>query len=172
MTIWGVGPRLFIHTAWLSAPLWFLNSKWPEKFSLDFLPSAVLYCIGGTLVLCGILAINLSSISIRKCFKAGELCESGAYRFCRNPIYAAWILLVLPGLVLFLKSALLLLVCRVSPSDKKGRGIPGKCLWGEISEVSGADRIAFPEVCQESLAFFPGFAAVRHNTAELYLNGN
>lgn len=62
-----------------------------------------------------LLAVGLpfwfvSAITLKKTFADKKLSTSGVFGLCRNPIYAAWVLFLVPGVLLFFLNPLLLLI--------------------------------------------------------------
>jgi len=58
--------------------------------------------IGGLLILCGLGLHGWSLITLRQWWVENQLCTRGPFRFVRHPMYAAWISLIAPGVVLIL----------------------------------------------------------------------
>jgi protein-S-isoprenylcysteine O-methyltransferase Ste14 len=54
----------------------------------------------------GIPIFLIPELTIVKYFQKGELCKEGVYSFMRHPIYGAWIVFIVPGIVLIFGSIL------------------------------------------------------------------
>jgi len=58
--------------------------------------------IGGLLILCGLGMHAWSFMTLRQWWVESQLCTRGPFRFVRHPMYAGWINLIAPGVVLLL----------------------------------------------------------------------
>lgn len=103
MTIWGIGPRIFLHTAWISSPIVAVHILLADRLRADVPPAVWWYVVGGAMMVLGLAGVRLGSHYVRRHWRQGQLCTTGPYRWCRNPLYASWILLVVPGLMLVLR---------------------------------------------------------------------
>lgn len=108
LDIWGIGPRIAASGILsFSATLIFgFEAGHPGYW---FLPVTVASVLGIALVITGIYfwldAVRLISTQ----FKAGVLITGGAYRFVRNPMYAGFIVFIVPGISLILNNPLIIL---------------------------------------------------------------
>jgi protein-S-isoprenylcysteine O-methyltransferase Ste14 len=64
------------------------------------LPRAV-EMAGAVLMAIGLVLWAAGVVTLTKAYNSDQLVTSGAFALVRHPIYAAWIVLVLPGLALF-----------------------------------------------------------------------
>jgi len=110
MTIWGIGWTLVLTGVPFAVVIGYLNSRFLPNLRLSFLPQAAAWIAGGILILCGVAMLFMSAGAVRKAFREGMLVTSGVFSLIRNPIYCAWIVLILPGIVLISRSVLLWLV--------------------------------------------------------------
>jgi protein-S-isoprenylcysteine O-methyltransferase Ste14 len=83
------------------------TSAWPGVFLLDGLPDAVRMA-GIALVAAGVLLWIAGVVTVMRAYGRDRLVVSGPFALVRHPVYAAWITLIFPGLVLFTRSWLLL----------------------------------------------------------------
>jgi len=96
MTRWGIGPKFAIVSLLYSALIYlitiYLVSTW--KFSgFDV--------IGLCLIVVGFLFFIYPAVTIDKYFNNMQLRTRGLYAYVRHPIYASWIVLIIPGIVLY-----------------------------------------------------------------------
>jgi protein-S-isoprenylcysteine O-methyltransferase Ste14 len=56
--------------------------------------------VGAILIGFGVLGYLWSAVDIVRSFRAKQLVTTGAFGLCRHPLYAAWIVALLPGLAL------------------------------------------------------------------------
>jgi protein-S-isoprenylcysteine O-methyltransferase Ste14 len=107
MTFLGVGPRFTILSVVFAAPLFVLHYAWHPFFVIAAVPSWVCYAVGAALLAAGVPFYVLALVTVRRGFKAGVLVTDGVYALCRHPIYGAWIVFIVPGVVAFSRSWLL-----------------------------------------------------------------
>jgi protein-S-isoprenylcysteine O-methyltransferase Ste14 len=108
MTVWGIGPRLFVATV-----LFFLASSYASRhfqgvFNLDLIPRPITQGLGIGLLIAGTVFFIATQITFIKEYPKGKLIVTGTFSLCRNPIYAAFILFIVPSIG-FLTNSLLAL---------------------------------------------------------------
>jgi protein-S-isoprenylcysteine O-methyltransferase Ste14 len=104
VTIFGVGPLfLACSLTYLGGAYW-LTLRWPGAASLAFIPLSLRVGSAVALITCGVCLIAFAAWTMHKAFRAGRLCTTGAFAWCRHPIYGAWTCLVFPGLALLMNS--------------------------------------------------------------------
>lgn len=97
-TIMGAGHKML---AWMLPALvagivtWILGVTW----TVVPLPPAATWA-GAVLTGLGVIGYLWSATEIVRSFRAGQLVTTGSFGLCRHPLYATWILLLLPGLAL------------------------------------------------------------------------
>ena len=113
MTLFGCGPKLAI----LCLPYIILSSvvmyMYPEFFDLKFLDIIYAKVAGIIWLLAGIIFWIYSAVYFLKYFKPGELITQGPFSLCRNPIYSAIIVFIIPSLALIFHSGLTLSISLV-----------------------------------------------------------
>lgn len=55
---------------------------------------------GVSLIIIGSPILLIPAFTIDKYFNEGKLCTKGIYSFIRHPIYASWIVFIVPGIIL------------------------------------------------------------------------
>jgi protein-S-isoprenylcysteine O-methyltransferase Ste14 len=110
MTICGIGMRWARWSLLLSLPL--LLCAWWFRSSLvaDGLPPWVFEGAGAVLLLVGVPFWFMSAVTLKRHYDSRRLCTTGVFAICRNPIYAAWTLFIVPGVLLFFRIPLLLVI--------------------------------------------------------------
>ena len=72
----------------------------PKLFSMDFFPYSVLVTIGSILMFIGLPFYTVSLSRAYRAFDSGVLMTNGVYAVCRHPVYASWIVFLVPGMAL------------------------------------------------------------------------
>jgi protein-S-isoprenylcysteine O-methyltransferase Ste14 len=109
ISIFGIGYKLAPLTIVYSIIVFTVNSYTRPFFSFK-IPWTVLFTIITFLLIIGISFLIASSITMIKAYKADVLYTRGVYSVCRHPIYSAWILFIIPALVLYFRSWLILTI--------------------------------------------------------------
>jgi protein-S-isoprenylcysteine O-methyltransferase Ste14 len=110
MSILGIGPKLFVVTAIYSVLLILLMKYLWFNLRVEIVSYKVVAGIGVLLVLIGLVFLKISATSLLKAYKSDQLYVKGAYSICRHPLYSAWMLFIIPGILLFFCSWLLLTI--------------------------------------------------------------
>lgn len=110
MTIWGVGPKLAVLSFAYSIIPILLTSRYPELFIVSFIPTWVFKAAGIILLAAGIPLWAISVLTIIKGFKEGVPCTQGVYSIVRHPLYSAFIVFIVPGILMFFRSWILITI--------------------------------------------------------------
>lgn len=100
----GVGPKIILSAAAYAALATAATNAWPEACMVQFVPRGVLRAAGAILVILGIPMWVAAVVSVMRAYNGDQLRTSGVFGLCRHPVYAAWIVLLLPGLTLLSRS--------------------------------------------------------------------
>lgn len=100
---WGIGPRAFGPSFLYAFAAWAAASVWPGVFLVRSLPGAV-RTAGVVLMAAGVLLWLAGVVTVMRAYGRDQLVTSGAFALVRHPVYAAWIVLIFPGLALFTRS--------------------------------------------------------------------
>jgi protein-S-isoprenylcysteine O-methyltransferase Ste14 len=122
----GVGPKfallgvvygaviLTLHYAFFSTLTFTLFSRW------------VNIAVGTVLIAIGIPLFILSGIMVHTHIGQGKLCTTGVYAYCRHPLYASWVVFVVPGIVVVIGSVVaiswpifLYILCKVYTAEEE-----------------------------------------------------
>jgi protein-S-isoprenylcysteine O-methyltransferase Ste14 len=145
----GVGPRI----AAISLPFLALSVTagilWPSLFTFPGLPSSVTVPLGIVLILAFVVWYGATARTLLRGLKAGELVTSGPFRVCQNPLYASFILLLVPGLALLLKSWAVLTTALVVWAAFKAS------IGGEYEEMRAAFGERYEEYRRTTPELFP-----------------
>ncbi|MBN1823030.1 MAG: isoprenylcysteine carboxylmethyltransferase family protein [Endomicrobiales bacterium] len=104
MTRWGIGP-LFAFLS-VSYGLITVSATYLFKpfFEIGIVPHRVLVIAGSFAMATGIVFFIRAAAAVHSAYNAGVLVTDGVYRFCRHPLYAAWVVLIVPGIALVMNS--------------------------------------------------------------------
>ena len=104
MTRCGIGPEFSIAAVLSGILTGWLTCLYPDRFVILCIPYWFLALLGSGFLAAGV-AIYIHTLRIFKAgYKRGQLVIEGPYSVVRHPIYATWILLICPGIVLFFRS--------------------------------------------------------------------
>lgn len=106
MTRWGVGPSIAIPTILYAAAAGVATWLWP---TVCVIPAAPLVVAGIVLLVIGIPMLVVAARAATVAYNSDKLATTGIFHLTRNPIYSAWIVFIIPGLVLLSHSWPLLL---------------------------------------------------------------
>jgi len=106
----GIGPEFSTITVLSGVLTGLLTYFYPDWFIITCIPYLVLVIIGVGLLMTGTVVYVHSLRVFNRGYRKEQLVIVGPYSVVRHPIYAAWILLICPGTVLFFRSWLMLLV--------------------------------------------------------------
>ncbi|MFN0170045.1 MAG: methyltransferase family protein [Bryobacteraceae bacterium] len=96
----GIGPKTLLPSLIYALAAWAASRAWPDVFLLRSLPEAAM--AGGVILMAtGLLLWAAGVVTVMRAYNRDQLVTSGAFALVRHPAYAAWIVLVLPGLALY-----------------------------------------------------------------------
>jgi protein-S-isoprenylcysteine O-methyltransferase Ste14 len=110
----GIGPKIAgIALAWLAVVI-FIAQK--SKCSFVYLhdKNNILFFIGIAFIIVGSVMYFFTIPSLMKGLKNTKLITTGTFYLCRNPLYAAILLFVVPGISLLMNSWLVLTISIVA----------------------------------------------------------
>ena len=110
MTRCGIGPEFSIATVLSGVLTGGLTYLYPDRFIISCIPYWILVVPGIGLLVTGTVVYVYSLRIFNRGYREEQLVVDGPYSAVRHPIYAAWILLICPGSVLFFQSWLILFV--------------------------------------------------------------
>lgn len=108
MNVFGIGPKVAIGGLLSSIPV-IITGLIYKNINYPFIPEPATLIAGTVMMAIGLYFWLDSARLISTKFKAGILIKEGVYRIVRNPMYAAFILFIVPGLSLIFNNMLLLI---------------------------------------------------------------
>ncbi len=104
----GIGPIIGgVALPWLAVSI-LLSLRFKTVFAFPDTWNRVIFIAGLVLVSLGVLMYFFTAPTLLRGLKETRLITSGAYYLCRNPLYAAIILFIIPGTAFLLNSWLVL----------------------------------------------------------------
>jgi protein-S-isoprenylcysteine O-methyltransferase Ste14 len=91
---------MLLAAAGYAVPAGLASWLWPEVCRIHAVPYAVFLAAGGSLLLAGLAMLLIAGRAATAAYRRDELATTGIFGLVRHPIYAAWIVLLLPGFVL------------------------------------------------------------------------
>ena len=108
MNIVGSAPLIAVPTLVYLIITAIISSVTKPLFTITEKHYGILIVLGIVLMLMGVLMVISCGRKLLKSFNKGLLMADGLYKIFRNPMYAAYMLFVIPGLGLFFNSWLVL----------------------------------------------------------------
>ncbi len=104
MTIFGAGHQIaLLVVPWLGMTI-AARYLFPEFSRFHYVPSRVGIGAGLLLIAIGLIINFTSAVIMMRAFRSGRLLTEGPYGVSRNPMYASFAFLTIPGLALALDS--------------------------------------------------------------------
>ena len=96
-SIWGSGPKLLSSTLVYFAVILYIDKIYLQS-SVISNKIWIINFISGTLISIGLVILIIVIRLILRIYKSGFLYRKGIYTFCRHPLYANFIFILVPGL--------------------------------------------------------------------------
>ncbi len=106
---WGVGPSIVLAALSYAAIGAIMTYLWPDTYLIRAIPYPVFLVTGASLLVIGVPMLVVAAVALTRNYDRDQLATRGIYGVVRNPIYSAWIVFLIPGLVLLTRSWPLLL---------------------------------------------------------------
>lgn len=101
---WGVGPSIMLSAGGYAAVAGIATWLWPRICLVTAVPSLVFLTAGIVLLIVGIPMLMVAGKAATLAYNSDKLATTGIFSLTRNPIYSAWIVFIIPGLVLMARS--------------------------------------------------------------------
>lgn len=104
MSRWGVGPTFAFLSIGYGVIVLAISRYFYPTLRIPLFPKWLLSGLGVVLLLIGIPFFILSVKSVMKAYNSDTLVTRGIYGYCRHPLYSAWVVFIVPGIVLLANS--------------------------------------------------------------------
>lgn len=101
---WGVGPSILVSAGGYAAVAGIATWLWPEVCLITVVPYPVFLVAGIVLLIIGIPMLMVAGRAATLAYNSDRLATTGIFGLTRNPIYSAWIVFIIPGMVLLSRS--------------------------------------------------------------------
>ena len=109
MSRWGVGPSILMTALCYIVVASTVTHHWPDVCLIRVVPHRVFQVVGVLLLAIGVPLLVVALIALNRNYDRDQLATGGIYGIVRNPIYSAWVVFLIPGLVFLSPSWPLLL---------------------------------------------------------------
>ena len=104
MSRWGIGPIFAALSLGYGMMMLIISRYFQPVFRIDFLPYGLRSILGITLIVVGVPFFIISVKTVTRAYNADKLVTDGIFRCCRHPLYASWVVFIVPGIVLLVNS--------------------------------------------------------------------
>lgn len=104
MSRWGVGPSILLPMGAYAAVVGLATWLWPDVCLVTAVPRMVFLVAGIVLLVIGVPMLVVAGRALTIAYNSDKLATTGVFGLTRNPIYSAWIVFIIPGLVLMSRS--------------------------------------------------------------------
>ena len=104
MTLRGVGPKFAALSAVYGLATVLISRYFDPLFQIGIVPYWILLMPGILLILIGVPFLIIAALTVARAYNSDKLVTDGIYKFCRHPLYAAWVVFIVPGIVLLVNS--------------------------------------------------------------------
>lgn len=108
MNVLGVAPFIAAPTFLYLAIVVVITYLSGEVFKITNQDYSSLAIVGALMIFIGVLMVIYCGRKVLKSFNSGKLMTDGLYKIFRNPMYAAYLLFIIPGIALLFNSWLAL----------------------------------------------------------------
>jgi protein-S-isoprenylcysteine O-methyltransferase Ste14 len=107
---WGVGPKFTVISVGVAVLVVLIHYMlFPEMIFIIW-SKFINIVLGAVLILIGLVIFVRPARYIDEYYNDGMLCTTGIYSYMRHPIYGAWILFIVPGIVIIIGSIIGLII--------------------------------------------------------------
>ncbi len=104
MSRWGIGPIFASLSIGYGIIMLVISRYFQPVFQIDFVPHWLISVLGISLIVIGVPFFIISVKTVMRAYNADELVTDGIFRCCCHPLYASWVVFIVPGIVLLVNS--------------------------------------------------------------------
>jgi protein-S-isoprenylcysteine O-methyltransferase Ste14 len=104
MSRWGIGPIFASLSIGYGMIMLVISRHFQPVFQIDFVPYWFLSIFGIALIVVGVPFFIISVKTVMRAYNADKLVTDRIFRCCRHPLYASWVVFIVPGIVLLVNS--------------------------------------------------------------------
>jgi protein-S-isoprenylcysteine O-methyltransferase Ste14 len=104
MSRWGIGPIFAVLSIGYGMMSLAISRHFYPAFQIGFLPNGFLSVLGIVLIVIGVPFFIISVKTVTRAYNTDKLVTNGIFRCCRHPLYASWVVFIVPGIALLMKS--------------------------------------------------------------------
>jgi protein-S-isoprenylcysteine O-methyltransferase Ste14 len=104
MNRWGIGPIFASLSIGYGMMTLVISHYFHPFFQIDFIPYRLFSILGIALIVIGVPFFLISAKVVTRAYNADELVTDGIFRCCRHPLYASWVVFIVPGIVFLVNS--------------------------------------------------------------------
>ena len=104
MSRWGVGPVFAALSISYGLMMVAISRSFYPAFRIPFAPYGLLSILGIALMSIGAVFFIISVKTVMRAYNAEALVTDGIFRCCRHPLYASWVVFIVPGIVFLMNS--------------------------------------------------------------------
>jgi protein-S-isoprenylcysteine O-methyltransferase Ste14 len=109
MDRFGVSPKFTLLGIGFGVAIYILHCTFFPGLKFILIGGWLNVVLGIILILIGIPLFIISGIMVHRHINRGKLCTTGVYAYFRHPLYAAWVVFIVPGIVIITGSVLAIL---------------------------------------------------------------
>ena len=106
MDRFGTGPKFAVLGIAYGAVILVLHYYFFPTLTFTLFSRWVNITLGIVIILSGVAVFLISGHMVHRYIDQGRLCTTGVYAYFRHPLYAAWVVLIIPGIVIITGSVI------------------------------------------------------------------
>ena len=104
MSRWGIGTIFAPLSILYGIVMILISYYYCPVFQIEIIPYNVVSVLGIVLIIIGIPFHIISAVTVMRAYNADSLVTSGIFQCCRHPLYASWVIFIVPGIALLVDS--------------------------------------------------------------------